>query len=314
MAEAVARFRNDCVALVGNPVGPLAVAVSGGPDSMALLALAKATGPTIAATVDHRLRSESAVEAAMVARWCRERDIPHATLVPPADWSPRSIQADARRLRYDLLAGWATAEGAKVLLTAHHADDQAETFLMRAGRGSGVSGLGGIRAARPLGGLTLARPLLGWRRAELRAVVDAMGVPFVDDPSNADPRFDRARMRVWLADAPINAAGVALSAAACGEAAAALDTLADLLFAERRRGDGWDVAGLPREMRRRLVTRAILDVRTSTPCEGRFDPATNVESVLDALEDGGKATLAGVLAFVRGGIWHFTAAPPRRSD
>ncbi|WP_235523943.1 tRNA lysidine(34) synthetase TilS [Sphingomonas sp. Leaf33] len=314
MTDWTERFRADLTALVGLPSGPIAVAVSGGPDSMALLSLAHATAPTIAATVDHRLRAASAAEARMVADWCAAAGVPHTTLVPPDGWAPQSIQADARVLRYALLTDWAKTNGATVLLTAHHADDQAETFLMRAGRGSGVTGLGGIRALRDERGVTLARPLLGWRRAELRAFAEAQGLPFVDDPSNADPRFDRVRMRDWLSDAPIEARAVAQSAAACAEAAAALDAMADLMVTERRRGDGWDMTGLPREVRRRLARRAILDVRTARPCEGRFDPATNVEGLLDALYAGEKATIAGVLACSQGQIWHFRPAPPRRSD
>lgn len=314
MLETVERFRTDLTTLVGVLRGPIAVAVSGGPDSMALLALAHATVPTIAATVDHRLRPESGAEARMVADWCAANGIPHATFVPSDGWAPQSIQADARVLRYALLTDWARENGATVLLTAHHADDQAETFLMRAGRGSGVTGLGGIRASRDDRGITIARPLLGWRRAELRALVDAQGLPSVDDPSNADPRFDRVRMRDWLSDAPIDARAVAQSAAACAEAASALDAVADLMVTERRRGDGWDMSALPRELRRRLARRAILDVRAATPCEGRFDAASNVEGLLDTLDAGKKATIAGVLAVPRGQTWRFVPAPPRRSD
>ncbi len=313
VSDATDRFRADLTALIGTPTGQIAVAVSGGPDSMALLALAHAVAPTIAATVDHRLRPESAAEAWMVADWCARLGIAHVTLTPPADWAPQSIQADARAMRYVLLTGWAKANGAAALLTAHHADDQAETFLMRAGRGSGVTGLGGVRAVRMEGDVRLARPLLGWRRAELRAVVAAQAVPFIDDPSNADPRFDRVRMRAWLKDAPIDAAAIAQSAVACAEAAEALDTVANLLFVERRREDGWDMTGLPREIRRRLVRRVIRDVRASAPCEGQFGSATSVEGILNALEAGQKATLAGVLASARGEIWRFAPAPPRRS-
>ncbi|MBN2973799.1 tRNA lysidine(34) synthetase TilS [Roseomonas aeriglobus] len=312
-AAATDRFRADLAALIGVPTRPIAVAVSGGPDSMALLALSFATGPTIAATVDHRLRPDSVAETLMVAEWCARNGIAHTTLLPPDGWVPQSIQADARALRYALLTNWAQAQGASVLLTAHHADDQAETFLMRAGRGAGVTGLGGVRSARREGGVRLARPLLGWRRAELRAVAETLGLPFVDDPSNIDPRFDRARMRAWLADAPIDAASIAQSAAACAEADVALDAVADLLFKERRRSGGWEMTGLPRELRRRLVRRAILHVRATDSCEGRFDSATNVEGLLDALDAGGQATLAGVLAAARGQTWQFTPAPPRRS-
>ncbi|HET9512018.1 MAG TPA: tRNA lysidine(34) synthetase TilS [Sphingomonas sp.] len=314
MIDSTDRFRADLTALIGTPDDPVAVAVSGGPDSMALLALAHATTPTIAATVDHRLRPESAIEARMVADWCAGRGIAHIILTPPGGWTPQSIQADARVLRYALLTDWAKANGASALLTAHHADDQAETFLMRAARGSGVTGLGGVRSVRMEGGVTLARPLLGWRRAELRAIAEAEGLPFVDDPSNADPRFDRAWMRAWLADAPIDAAAVARSAAACAEAAAALDAVAEWAFAERRRADGWDMTGLPRDVRRRIVRRAIIEVRAAGTCEGRFDSATNVEGVVTALDAGEQATLAGVLASSRGAVWRFVPAPPRRSD
>jgi len=320
--DLVRRFQDDLAALVGVSETPLAVAVSGGPDSMALLALAAASGPTIAATVNHRLRPEAADEAQMVADWCAGAGIPHATLTPPEDWFPRSVQADARRLRYGLLGRWAIAGGARALLTAHHADDQAETFLMRASRGSGVAGLGGIRPVwtwdeaqwidgGERGGATLAiaRPLLGWRRAELRALAEAERLPFVDDPSNADPHYDRARVRAWLADAPVDVLGLARSAAACDEASAALDEVA----ADRLADGCFDAAGLPRELRRRLIRQAVAEVRSGRDLEGNFDTATNVEAVLDALERGGQATIAGVLASASGTIWHFRPAPPRRS-
>ncbi|WP_339501760.1 tRNA lysidine(34) synthetase TilS, partial [Pseudomonas canadensis] len=126
----------------------IALAVSGGPDSMAMLALAAAAfpGQVHAATVDHRLRAAAAAEARMVAAWCANAGVPHTTLVVAEPIGPGSVQARARAVRYELLLPWAAEIGASCLATAHHADDQAETFLMRAALGSGVAGLAGIRA------------------------------------------------------------------------------------------------------------------------------------------------------------------------
>src|ERR1044071_7669487 len=131
MEEQVARFRADLEALTGGPPERLGVAVSGGPDSLALLLLAHAAYPgrVHAATVDHGLRPESAAEAAFVAGLCGARDIPHATL--RAEMQERSnIQAAARARRYALLTQWLGGIGAQFLATAHHLDDQAETLLM----------------------------------------------------------------------------------------------------------------------------------------------------------------------------------------
>lgn len=322
--DAVARFRRDLDRALGQPLAPdarLALAVSGGADSMALLALASTAlpGRVIAATVDHGLRAAAADEAAMVAAWCADAGVPHATLTADRTIGPSDIQAEARALRYDLLTRWATAAGAAVIATAHHADDQAETFLMRLARGSGPAGLAGIRARRALGTLTLVRPLLGWRRAALRALVEAAGVPFVDDPSNRDTRFERVRVRQLLAEQawldPVNLARAATHAA---EADAALGERADRLWLDHATvSDHGSVEvalpDVPRELRRRIARRAIAQVRASAAItRPAFDSASNVESLLDALEGGTSATQAGVMASSKRGIWHFRPAPPRR--
>ena len=137
---AVERFAAALTAI--DPCGPIALAVSGGADSMAMLALARAAFPgrIIAATVDHQLRTSAADEAALVAAYCATLGVPHMILTPDAPIAGASIQAQARGARYRLLRAWAGDAGAVALLTAHHADDQAETFLMRAVRGSGVPG------------------------------------------------------------------------------------------------------------------------------------------------------------------------------
>jgi tRNA(Ile)-lysidine synthase len=341
----IARFRGDCVRLFGGMphARRIALAVSGGPDSMAMLALAAAAfpGQVIAATVDHRLRAESADEAAMVARCCAQLGVPHATLPitePPG--ATGNLHSWARQQRYSLLHRWCIVERATCLATAHHADDQAETFLMRAARGSGVAGLAAVRARREIAvpsedqrdhatddtssgvedaPLLLLRPLLGWRRAALRQVAIAAGVPFVDDPSNTAERFDRARFRRWVESADwIDPLKIAHAAAYVAEAEADLAAVGRWLWSERARpsppGEARiDVAGLPREVRRRLVRLAIESVRGANRIGGHWAPAANVESLLDALEAGTGATQAGVMASAAGDIWHFREAPPRRS-
>ncbi|HTM19329.1 MAG TPA: tRNA lysidine(34) synthetase TilS, partial [Kofleriaceae bacterium] len=157
--------------------GRLGLAVSGGPDSLALLLLAQAAipGRFAVATVNHGLRPEAAGECAMVERVCGERGIPCVTLAVKT--GAGNLQAAARAARYAALAEWAGREGLSAIATAHHADDQAETLLMRLNRASGLAGLAGVRArgVLPEGKLPLLRPLLRWRRAELAAVVTEAG-------------------------------------------------------------------------------------------------------------------------------------------
>lgn len=320
----VDRFRKDLIALTGDVPGadrPLGVAVSGGPDSMALLLLAARAFPdaVVAATVDHRLREGALAEAEMVAREAATLGVRHDILGVADPIIGSSLQSRARAARYAVLTSWAARNGAIAIATGHHADDQAETFLMRAARGSGITGLAAIRAQTMMTGAMLVRPLLGWRRAALRAIVRRAGVPFVDDPSNADPRHDRTRFRrlldhhEWL-DPP----ALARTAAAVAEAEGDLGALAALLWRERVTVTADTVqvapADLPRDTLRRLTRRAIATVRarheiTMPP----FDEAANVEPLLDALLSGRPATHGGVLAGVRAGAWRFRPAPPRRS-
>lgn len=202
----IARFRADCP--LDEDYGPhLGIAVSGGPDSLALLLLAHAAfpGQVRAATVDHGLRAESADEAAFVARVCAGLGIPYAIL--PVRVEPGNMQAMARSARYEALGTHFASERVLTFATAHHADDQAETLLMRLNRGSGLAGLAGVRPwsiffpeAVPAE-MLLLRPLLGWRREELASVVRSAGIAAVDDPSNTDDAYDRVRIRKAIADA-----------------------------------------------------------------------------------------------------------------
>lgn len=173
----------------------IGLAISGGPDSMALLWLAHNhyDGPICAATVDHGLRSESSQEADYVASLCQHWNIAHQILRPK---SPivGNMQSAARAVRYELLSQWAKDRDCQYIATAHHADDQLETMVMRINRGSGVAGLAGIR---PKNG-HIIRPLLEYRKTELIALCQSANVRTIDDPSNSNDSFDRVKVRQWI--------------------------------------------------------------------------------------------------------------------
>lgn len=307
----MARFRADLAALAGPAPPAFGLAVSGGPDSLALLLLAAAAFPggVEAATVDHRLRPESAAEAAFVAEICVARSIPHAVLTgPPVEGN---VQAGARVLRYALLGAWARERGLAFVLTAHHQDDQAETLLMRLQRGAGLAGLAGIRPRAEIDRLNVLRPLLGWPRAELAAIVADAGLEAVDDPANRDARYDRARLRLRLGETDwLDPAALARSAAALGEAEQALDWAAEQALAERTEsapgGLSFDSAGLPSELRRRVLVRLLALLVPADPPRGEA-----VQRLLATLDAGEVATLAGVRC-EGGAVWRLTPAAPRR--
>jgi tRNA(Ile)-lysidine synthase len=311
------RFRRDLDSL-GVPPGRVAVAVSGGPDSLALLLLASAARPGMieAATVDHGLRPESGAEALHVAAICAALGCPHRILAVAVPAGGEGLQGEARRERYRALAGWMAVAGISILLTAHHADDQAETLLMRLLRGSGVAGLAGIRARLPVpgsdGGGILFRPLLAWRREELAAIVREAGIDAIDDPSNADAAFDRVRIRRRLAETPWLAAdAIARSAGALAAADEALEAMADLLFEERvvQSGDGLVLrpAGLPADLLRRVALRCLRRIAPGAAPRGE-----QIGALIDQLERGCTVTLAGVKC-TGGAEFRFEAAPPRRA-
>jgi len=312
--EQVDRFRTALDALA--PAGRIGVAVSGGPDSLALLLMALAARPGMiaAATVDHGLRREAADEAAMVAEICRARAIPHTILRVTVADDPAGPQAAARRARYAALGAWAERQGVTLLATAHHADDQAETLLMRLARGAGLAGLAGIRRARRLAeapGITLIRPLLDWTKAELEEIVAAAGLVPARDPSNTDERYDRTRARALLAGGWPDPGRVAASAHHLAEAEEALDWAATRLTAERIdfRGDeaAIDVTGVPRELRRRLLLTVF--ARIAPGAEMRGDA---IDRLLRALDQGKVATLGGFRCDP-GPPWRVSRAAPRRS-
>ncbi len=309
----VSRLAVDLDALVA-PGTKIGVAVSGGPDSLALLLLAAAARPGLveAATVDHALRPQSRAEADMVAEVCARSSVSHSILT--VTWrkpAKSNVQARAREARYQLLGEWALERKVASVATAHHLDDQAETLLMRLARGAGIGGLGSVRTRRPLiKGVQLVRPLLGWRKTELTALVAAAGLEPVDDPSNRDPRHDRVRMREWLKRADwAEPERIAASAAWLDEADQALDwALAPLVTARITRLDGVvsiDPSDVPRELQRRLLLAAFAELGVHRP------RGPELTRAMDTLGKGGVTTLAG-LKLQGGPVWRLRLAPPRR--
>jgi len=316
-AALVERFANDLDA-VAVPGARLGIAVSGGSDSLALLALTAAARPGLieAATVDHGLRPEASGEAAMVAGVCEALGVPHAILnVRWRDPPTTAIQERARRERYRLLGYWADERSLEAIVTAHHADDQAETLLMRLTRGAGVRGLAGMRphSIAPGSGVRLLRPLLGWRRAELEQVCAGAGLTPAADPSNEDPRFERVRMRAAIAAAEwLDAGAMARSASHLADADLALDWAMrrewQQAVHEKRGLIAYRPGDAPAEIHRRIVARALRKLATEGDAEPR---GGELDHLLEMLAEGGSATLRGVLC--RGGSeWRFTPAPERR--
>lgn len=300
------RFQSSLQALAVPADAAIGLAVSGGPDSLALLLLtAKARpGRLRVATVDHGLRPEARAEAEAVARLCAERAVPHDILSVTVEGS---VQAGAREARYRALGDWCAQHGLGWLATAHHADDQAETLLMRLGRGAGLAGLAGVRRSRSLRpGVQLIRPLLDWRKAELEAEVRAAGLTPAMDPSNSDPAYDRTAVRALLASADgLDPLRLAQSAAHLADAEAAIEWAADCAFAERGGDDSLDPAGLPPEIIRRLVLRLFARF-------GEAPRGPELSRLIAALHAGRAATLGSVKA-TPGARWTFTRAPPRRN-
>ena len=182
----------------------IAVAVSGGSDSMALLRLAEQWSHHLVKisvlTVDHGLRSEAAAEAVKVAEWCALLGLEHHTLRWEGAKPKTGLQAKARAARYDLLSAWCKANDVAYLLTGHTMDDQAETVLMRQQRTDTAESLAGIWETAVWDGVKVFRPLLGQSRADLRAHLVSLGQPWIEDPSNSDRRFERVRVRQTLAE------------------------------------------------------------------------------------------------------------------
>jgi len=292
----------------------LLLAVSGGPDSTALLALAARwrkrlrRGPAlIAVTIDHGLRPEARREAAAVKRLAQRLGVPHRTLRWVHSGPRTGIQEKAREARYDLLRREARRHGARHVLTAHTLDDQAETILFRMARGSGISGLAGMtRASAQVDDMILVRPFLRVPKARLLATLAAKSLPFIDDPSNRDPRFARSRLRpliARLAQEGLDTQRLSLLALRMRRADAAIEAVVDAAarFVARpgtpREGiviDAPKFSSLPAEVALRLLGRAIARVGDEGPVE-----LGKLEALMAALAESGdgrfRRTLAGAM-------------------
>ncbi|MEH3146394.1 MAG: tRNA lysidine(34) synthetase TilS [Methylobacterium frigidaeris] len=314
----------------GAPGGAV-LAVSGGPDSIALMgcaALLPPRVPVLVATVDHGLRAASQPEAEAVAAAAARLGLAHRRLAWTGPKPATGLQDAARDARYALLADLAAEVGAASILTAHTLDDQAETVLIRLCAGSGPAGLAGMAPARPLGGTTLARPFLDLSKARLVATCRARGWEFVQDPSNRDPRFARARMRALLpglAAEGLTAGRLARLATRLRRDGAALDLAAaeaGLRLRQEgpdRRGrtvlDGPGFLALPEAVALRVLGREIAAV--AGPGRLRLERLeTLLAGVRRALtEDVAlRRTLGGALVTVAGPRLTLTTAPPRRDS
>jgi tRNA(Ile)-lysidine synthase len=330
----------------------IVLAVSGGPDSIALMWLAArwrralARGPRlIAVTVDHGLRAEAAAEARDVKRLARSLDLPHRTVRWTGAKPRTGLPAAARAARYRLLAQAARAHGATHVLTAHTRDDQAETLLMRMLRGSGIAGLAAMARESEREGVRLARPFLNVSKSQLIATLKKAKIAFADDPTNRDTSFTRPRLRGLmpvLATEGGDVRNLARLASRLARANAAVEVLVDgaeryLALGGREAShpefgakafdaksfdaktfDAKAFAAMPEEIRLRLLLRAIDRFGHEGPAE-----LGKAEALLSALDRATtektagrrirlKQTLAGALVSLVDGRIRVEPAPPRR--
>ena len=314
----------------------LALAVSGGADSLALLILAcrwragLASGPDLfVLNVDHGLRPESAAESRFVGEVAGRYGLAFRSMRWDGPAPASGVEAAARGARYALLLDAARGVGATHLATAHHRDDQAETFLMRLARGSGVYGLAAMAGDVERDGIRLVRPLLDVPHDRLVAVVREAGLVPVEDPHNADPGFDRVRFRQrmpMLAAEGLDAATLAATARRLGRAAAALDAYVGRLFANAATADATGAVrldaqawrGEPEEVRLRALAR-ILRAVGGAAYVPRLDSLEGLEAAMRLAAEGlaGEGagtfsrTLAGVVIDLRKGDFRFQREPGR---
>lgn len=311
--DPAARIRANLDRLAGDMPG-LGLAVSGGGDSVALMHVVRdwAAGRRImVATVDHGLRPESEAEARQVAQWAKALDLPHAVLKWQRDSDIGNLMANARDARLRLLAGWAQRNGLAAVALGHTADDQAETLMMRLGRGSGIDGLAAMAEWRDAFGMRWLRPMLTAGRAELRDWLTEKGVGWIDDPSNENEDFDRIRFRRAIEGLGLDVPALARAAAHIGEARDALSHYAALAARDAVIGRGRIV--LPRqsfttsppEIRRRLVVAAC---RWITGADYPPRRAATMHG-LQAIASGHRVTLDGTLIEPAAGEIRFIREP-----
>ena len=322
------RDEDPLALLCGHP--SLLLAVSGGPDSVALMLLAakwreRNAHDIAVATVDHGLREGSRAEAKQVGAWARALGFRHHLLTWSGEKPKTRIQERAREARYALLVGCAREIGARAIVTAHHANDQAETILFRLTRGSGVAGLAGMSAASPLGEVALLRPLLDWRKEELEEICRRARHPCLDDPSNANEDFTRVRLRrlrPLLAAQGLDDDALLRLGRRAAAADSALDHCVDIAvrraIAERTenlsRFDAQALRELPLEILLRLLTREIS--RLAPAARPRFDRLERAAQRLAAALAARatlRITIAELAVEAREAFVTLRPAPPRRN-
>jgi tRNA(Ile)-lysidine synthase len=299
----------------------VALAVSGGPDSLALLHLwadARALDPdlprAVVLTVDHRLRPAARAEAEFVAAEAAARGLEHRILDWIGDKPTANLQAEARAARRRLLFAAAAAEGLDTVILAHQADDQAETFLSRLARGSGVRGLSAMTRMRDVDGLLLFRPFLDLPRARLAATLAARGVTAIEDPSNRDPRHERARLRAaadLFAAHGLTRDRLIATAAAMARASAAIEGAVDALVARAgsvhplgfARIEATPFAAEPAEIRLRLLSR-LIGLFGDAAHGPRLEAVEAIDAATTTTEGSVVRTLGGVrIERRRGALW-----------
>ncbi|SDR32922.1 tRNA lysidine(34) synthetase TilS [Pseudovibrio sp. Tun.PSC04-5.I4] len=290
----------------------IAIGVSGGADSMALLYLlnqwcrerGRSAPELYAFTVDHGMRTEAAQEAVGVAQYCTRLEVLHQTLQWVGEKPSSNVQSEAREARHALLREAAEAQGCKALFLAHHLEDQAETFLTRLARGSGVYGLAGIRKQREVDGFYICRPLLDISKTRLKLTLHAANVPWFEDPSNDDEKYTRVKFR--KAQGELNELGLTSSKLAdtarrMARAADAIDQWVDEV-AEKScafhsagpvRFDSSCLEYVPDEIGLRLVGRLVRHI-SGAPYVPRLAKLEGLYDVLKAEGGSRAATLGGV--------------------
>lgn len=292
---------------------PWAVAVSGGGDSVALMHMIAAYAAAnklplpVVLTVDHGLRPSSAKAAKQVVRWAKQAGLKAQALTWKGPKPKGGIEAAARAARYRLMGAWLRKNKIGTLLVGHNQDDQAETFLLRLARGSGLDGLSGMRPRAPwplaeFSALTVVRPLLNFGRDQLRAYLNSLGRSWLEDPMNQDSAFDRVKLRkarAALSEAGLTSARIAAAAAHLARARESLEIATEAVLQRAARTDGKRVlldscvlTAAPRELGLRGLAGILMAVG-GQPYRPRFDSLERIFDQITGARLGGGATLHG---------------------
>lgn len=291
----------------------IAVAVSGGPDSMALIDMlsrwAAQHKPQLtihALTVDHGLRAESKTEAASITQWLSVYpNVKHIILDWHGEKPTAAIQENARQARYDLMAQYCADHAIKALMTAHHQDDQAETVLFRLAKGSGLTGLCGMQEAFLYNdNLSILRPLLAIAKQDLIAHCAAHDVPFVHDPSNTNDAFARVRLRqsaAILAEEGLSNKRLATTAMRLRRAENALQEMTEALWHKSANEDtacivldAQALKSAPDEIALRLIIKSFHKLRPAQTYLPRMEKIENLCADLQAADTNLTRTLGGL--------------------